>query len=294
MPKRQPANKGIAASQMNAFTEKERTALVRIPVQKWDAEHQVACEDDVAEEVPVALEYNGISHAVMLASPYDLEDFALGFSLSEEILQDRSELYDCDVLQEQDSIRVQLRIAAERFVALKDKRRNLTGRTGCGLCGAETLAQAIRRPGPTVATAMFSPAQIYAGMESMKAMQRLQRYTGATHAAAWMNADGVITLVREDVGRHNALDKLIGAMASKRMDFSTGAALITSRASYEMVQKSATLGIGFLAAISAPTSLAVKLAEETNLTLIGFTRQHSHVVYAHAQRLLRDESKLNQ
>jgi FdhD protein len=276
---------------MNAFTDKERTALVRVPVEKWGADRQVACEDDVAEEVPVALEYNGISHAVMLASPYDLEDFALGFSLSEGIVQDRSELYDCEVVPDQNGMRVQLRIAAERFAALKDKRRNMTGRTGCGLCGAETLAQAIRRPPPTVATALFSPAQIYAGMESMKAVQRLQHFTGATHAAAWMNAEGVITLVREDVGRHNALDKLIGVMAEKRVNFASGAVLITSRASYEMVQKSATLGIGFLAAISAPTSLAVKLAEETNLTLIGFTRHHSHVVYAHPQRLLRDGSK---
>lgn len=276
---------------MNAFTEKERSALVRVPVEKWDAQHNIVCEDDVAEEVPVALEYNGISHAVMMASPYDLEDFALGFSLSESILKHRSELYDCEVVPGCDGYRIEMRIATERFVALKDKRRNLTGRTGCGLCGAETLAQAIRRPQPVTGVAMFSAAQIHAGMEAMKSMQLLQRYTGATHAAAWMDAGGAIELVREDVGRHNALDKLIGAMATKRISFSGGAALITSRASYEMVQKSATLGIGFLAAISAPTSLAVQLAEEANITLVGFARNYRHVVYARPHRLIHSVSE---
>jgi FdhD protein len=275
---------------MNAFADKERSALVRIPVEKWDKHRHIACEDDVADEVPVALEYNGISHAVMMASPHDLEDFALGFSLSEGILQDRSELYECEVVHGCEGITAQMRIATERFVALKDKRRNLTGRTGCGLCGAETLEQAIRHPLAVTSTARLTPEQIYAGMETMKAMQRLQRFTGATHAAAWMNAQGAIELVREDVGRHNALDKLIGAMAVRRMDFSTGAALITSRASYEMVQKASTVGIGLVAAISGPTSLAVQLAQETNLTLAGFTRNKSHVVYAHGQRLAHSET----
>lgn len=272
------------------MTEKERAALVNLPVEKWEANQARVCEDAVAEEAPVALEYNGISHAVMLASPYDLEDFALGFSLSEGIVAQPSEMYDCDVAEGCDGVQVQMRIATERFVALKDRRRNLTGRTGCGLCGAETLAQAIRRPAPVAGKAGFTAAQVHAGMAAMKAMQRLQRYTGATHAAAWMDAQGRIALVREDVGRHNALDKLIGAMAQKKLDFSSGAALITSRASYEMVQKAATMGIGFVAAISAPTSLAVQLADSSNVTLIGFTRENSHVVYAQGHRLIRNIS----
>lgn len=276
---------------MNAITDHERSALVRVPVEKWDADQHMLCEDDVAEEVPVALEYNGISHAVMLASPYDLEDFALGFSLSEGILKDRSEMYECEVVPGCEGIQVQMQIASARFVTLKDKRRNLTGRTGCGLCGAETLQQAIRHPQATTGNAMFSAAQIHAGMQAMFKQQRLQRHTGATHAAAWMTPDGRVELVREDVGRHNALDKLIGVMARKNCDFSAGAALITSRASYEMVQKAATMGIGFLAAISAPTSLAIQLAEETNVTLVGFVRDHSHVVYAQSHRLIREKSK---
>ncbi len=276
---------------MNAIADEERTALVRVTVEKWDADRRELCEDDVAEEVPIALEYNGISHAVMLASPYDLEDFALGFSLSEGILKDRSELYECEIVPGAQGIQVQMQVATERFVTLKDKRRNLTGRTGCGLCGAETLAQAVRRPGAVTGSTAFSATQIYAGMKAMQGKQRLQRYTGATHAAAWMNADGSVDLVREDIGRHNALDKLIGAMADEKRDFTTGAALITSRASYEMVQKSATMGVGFLAAISAPTSLAIQLAEESNVTLVGFVRSNSHVVYAQSHRLLRDKTK---
>jgi len=275
---------------MNAMTSPERAALVQVQVEKWrDAQHSV-CRDAVAEEVPVALEYNGISHAVMLASPYNLEDFALGFSLSEGILGDASELFDCEVSVTPDGIQVQMQIASGRFAALKGKRRNLTGRTGCGLCGAETLQQAIRRPVPVSSSALFSAATLHAGMDAMQLRQQLQQQTGATHAAAWLGADGRIELVREDVGRHNALDKLIGAMAREKCDFSSGAALITSRASYEMVQKAATLGIGLLAAISAPTSLAVQLAEAARLTLVGFVRQQSHVVYAQPQRLLQGAS----
>lgn len=236
-------------------------------------------EDDVAEETPVALEYNGISHAVMLASPSDLENFALGFSLSEGILAHPRELYECEVEAGCEGYTVQMRIAGERFALLKGRRRNLLGRTGCGLCGAETLAGAIRQPAPVTATATFSARQLQAGMRAMQAQQHLQHRTGATHGAAWMNAQGEIVLVREDVGRHNALDKLIGAMAARGIVPEGGAALVTSRASYEMVQKCATVGIGFLAAVSAPTALAIRLAQQTGVNLVGFVREHGQVVY---------------
>ena len=264
--------------------------LVNIDVEKWRDGVATKCVDVVAEEVPVALEYNGISHAVMLASPQDLEDFALGFSLSEGILTSRSEMFDCELIEHADGIQVQMQIATERFVLLKDKRRNMTGRTGCGLCGAETLQQAIRQPQPVVSNARFDGATLHAGMAAMQQRQHLQQQSGATHAAAWMNRDGVIELVREDVGRHNALDKLIGALAHQRRersDLSDGAVLITSRASYEMVQKAATLGIGFLAAISAPTNLAVRLAHAADVTLVGFMRHGGHVVYAHPEKIVR-------
>ncbi|RXZ37988.1 formate dehydrogenase accessory sulfurtransferase FdhD [Oxalobacteraceae bacterium CAVE-383] len=265
---------------------RHRTA-VSVEVEKVRGHLREFCRDNVAEEIPVALEYNGISHAVMMASPADLEDFALGFSLSEGILRDRSELYECELVDGDEGIQVQLRIATERFMKLKEQRRNLTGRTGCGLCGAETLAQAIRHPAPVASEGRFTSAMLHAGFDAMLQRQALQQRTGATHAAAWLNADGEIVLVREDVGRHNALDKLIGALyhAGAGADLSAGAVLITSRASYEMVQKAATVGIGFVAAISAPTALAIRLAQQTDVTLVGFVRKDSHVTYANGHRL---------
>lgn len=261
------------------------TLLQPVAVQRWREQTLTQSEDVVAVEVPVALEYNGISHVVMLASPGALEDFALGFSLSEGILKTASELYDCEVETQADGILVKMQIASERFVALKSKRRNMTGRTGCGLCGAETLQQVFHHPAALVHSHAVPAKQLLDGMRAMQALQPLQQQSGATHAAAWMNAQGEVVCVREDVGRHNALDKLIGALASAREDFSQGALLITSRASYEMVQKSAMMGIAVVAAISAPTSLAVQLAQDTGVTLAGFMRDQSYVVYAHPERI---------
>lgn len=271
---------------MNLCLKPSHGTTASVTVDRWRGALKQSCLDEVAEEVPVALEYNGISHAVMLASPADLDDFALGFSLSEGILRDPAELYDCEIVDDADGIRVALTIAAERFAGLKEKRRNLTGRTGCGLCGAESLKHAIRRPLAVGSHAAFSAGTLHGAFEKMQLLQSLQHQTGATHAAAWLAEDGQIALVREDVGRHNALDKLIGALALQHRDFAAGAAIITSRASYEMVQKAATMGIGILAAVSAPTGLAIRLAEETNVTLLGFVRQHGHVIYSHPEKLL--------
>jgi len=275
---------------MRSGSISDETAAVSVEVVKWAEHGREVCRDEVAAEVPVALEYNGISHVVMLASPHDLEDFALGFSLTEEVLSEPAEIYECEVVPTEDGILVRMRISAERFAGLKDMRRNLTGRTGCGLCGVETLKQAIRRPPPVKSDALFSASTLNSGMRIMQSLQLMQRHSGATHAAAWLTPDGTVDMVREDVGRHNALDKLIGALAREGRDLSRGAALITSRASYEMVQKAATVGIGFVAAISAPTSLAVRMALETNLTLVGFVREQRHVVYAGKQRLIPQET----
>ncbi|WP_034298981.1 formate dehydrogenase accessory sulfurtransferase FdhD [Herbaspirillum sp. RV1423] len=269
----------------DAIAATEFATAVRVEVERWRDGQCEIFSDVVAEEVPIALEYNGISHAVMMATPADLEDFALGFSLTEGILADAGELYDCEIVPGAEGIQVQMTVATERFAALKEKRRNLTGRTGCGLCGAETLEQAVRHPAAVSVDAVFSADAIHAALDAMQVQQQLQQETGATHAAAWMGRDGKIRLVREDVGRHNALDKLIGALARDKEDFSSGAVIITSRASYEMVQKAATVGIGFIAAISAPTALAIRLAKETGVTLVGFVRRQSHVVYAGPQRL---------
>jgi FdhD protein len=240
-------------------------------------------DDAVAEETPVALVYNGISHVVMLATPMDLEAFGVGFSLSEGIVRSAREVRDIEVRTVAAGIEVQMGIAPERFMALKGRRRNLAGRTGCGLCGTESLEQALR-PLPAIAAGRtIAPAAIHVAFEALGSRQPLHQLTGASHAAAWADPDGTLELVREDVGRHNALDKLIGAMATAGRGFGSGFALITSRASSEMVQKAATLGIPLLAAISAPTGLAIRLAHDCGLTLIGFARGGSHVVYAGGQ-----------
>lgn len=259
-------------------------------VSRWRQGEIVLSPDEVAEEVPVALEYNGISHAVMLATPADLEDFALGFSLSEGIVASPRDVYDIEIETREHGIAVRLEIASRAFMGLKERRRSLAGRTGCGLCGTESLEQVMRMPAPVQSDASFHTDVIQAAFVQLQLRQELQRHTGATHAAAWLRADGHVSMVREDVGRHNALDKLAGALARSGEDIATGAVLVTSRASYEMVLKTAAIGAGLLAAVSAPTALAVRLAEQANITLAGFVRAGGHVVYAHPQRLQHEAS----
>lgn len=256
---------------------------------QWRDGAVTAHADRLAEEVPVALEYNGISHAVMLATPTDLEDFATGFSISEGIVADARDIFDIDIQGGALGIAVRLRISGAAFAALKTRRRALAGRTGCGLCGVESLQQLapVATPRP-IATGDGTPLDaraLHAAFAELKLRQTLLGATGATHAAAWLRRDGSLAWVREDVGRHNALDKLLGALARQREPLAGGAALVTSRASYEMVQKAASAGVGMLAAISAPTALAVRLAEQAGITLAGFVRPGRHVVYTHPQRL---------
>lgn len=260
------------------------------PVLKWDEGHIAEVDECVAEEVPVAMVYNGISHAVMLATPQDLNDFALGFSLSEGILSSAKELYDIEVIHQQKGIELHLKIAAERFHLLKERRRSMSGRTGCGLCGAESLDQAMRIPANVISIAdRVQSRAIYLAHQQILSVQKLQTLTGATHACAWVKPNGAITMIREDIGRHNALDKLIGATASQHHKQS-GFVLTTSRASYEMVQKVASAGISMLVAVSAPTGLAVRIAQNCGITLVGFARNHQHVVYSCPERILHKET----
>ncbi len=244
--------------------------------------------DAVAEEVPIALEYNGVSHVVMFATPLDIEDFARGFTLSEGIVENAAQIYGVEVESAARGIKVALEIASEPFMKLKERRRALTGRTGCGLCGVESLDAAYRLLAalPDQGEAHFSmPATlITTAMSALRSRQSLMEATGAVHAAGWVDASGALLLVREDVGRHNALDKLIGAIGQAGIDATRGAALITSRASFEMVQKAVTLGMPILAAVSAPTALAVRLARETRLGLLGFVRAPHYACYSEPQR----------
>ena len=241
-------------------------------------------QDIVAEETPVAFEFNGISHTVMLATPRDLKDFALGFSLTEGIVERRSEIFDIEIEEAEDGITLRLEIAGGAFARLKERRRSLAGRTGCGLCGAESLKQVMRELTQVSTNDVFKLAALYEGMRLLPSQQTLQQTTGAVHAACHVDAEGHISHVREDVGRHNALDKTLGALAGVDAN-NEGALLITSRASFEMVQKCAALGYGILAAVSAPTAAAVRLADKLNVTLVGFLRGSSCAIYTHAQRL---------
>lgn len=248
--------------------------------------------DWLAEEIPVALVFNGVSHAVMLASPLDLEDFALGFGLTEGLLAHPGELFGTEAVETSEGIELRLEVASACAWRLRERRRNLAGRTGCGLCGTDSLAQ-VRQRLPALVASRLSAAALVRAQAALRASQGLQRLTGAVHAAAWCGPDGDIRLVREDVGRHNALDKLVGAMV-RRERFDRGASeiaqrdgfvLVTSRASFEMVQKTARAGVAALAAVSAPTALAVETAASCGMLLAGFVRDDGLVAYTHPERL---------
>ena len=255
------------------------TPLVEITVIRPDAG---TATDTVINEVPVALQFNGISHAVMLCTPQDLEDFALGFSLSEGLLNQPAQLFDIEIEPSPLGITIEMEIATEAFVELKDRRRSMTGRTGCGICGVDNLSQVERHLPPIEWSGQFPLNALYEGISALPALQLLQQRTGAVHAACHVDKNGQLSHIREDVGRHNALDKTLGSLARSNHDRS-GALIVTSRASLEMVQKAATLGYSVLAAVSAPTAAAITLANRLNISLIGFLRNRQCVIYTHEQ-----------
>lgn len=247
--------------------------------------------DQVAEEVPVALVYNGISHAVMMATPLDLEPFAAGFSLTEGIVDGVHEIYDVEVEPGCDGIEVRLEVSQRAFMALKQRRRTLAGRTGCGVCGIESLALLDLVPEPLAGIRPVSPdaAAIRRAAADLRARQHLMAATGGVHAAAWCGPDGQLRAVFEDVGRHNALDKLIGHLARAREAFGEGFVFLSSRASYELVRKAARMQIPMLATISAPTSLAIRIAEQAGVRLLSFCRQDGFVEYTSPGTVIASE-----
>ncbi len=270
---------------MDAISELGWTSYRKGTFDVWRGPAHQHKEDVVAEEVPVVRVYNTIPHVVMLATPLNLEDFALGFSLTEGIIGHPAQLQSVRVVQRSKGVEVRMTIPDSRFENIQGKGRNMTGRTGCGLCGASTLEQAIRKPNPVGKGLALDAELLCQAMQDMPNKQTLNQMTGAVHAAGWLDPECGLITVREDVGRHNALDKLIGSLARAGTDFDKGWLLVTSRASYEMVQKAASVGITLLAAISAPTGLAIQLAEECGLTLIGFARNDNHTIYTHPHRL---------
>jgi FdhD protein len=285
MPRASPSWRCSAAANLAVDSITDRGSI-HLPAHRLTALGHEALSEVVAEEVAVALVYNGLSHAVMMATPSDLEDLARGFSLTEGIVEKPSEIYDIEVETAGRGIEVRLEIASSRLAALRERRRNLAGRTGCGLCGVESLDAALRSVPTVPARANVSHAAITRAMAALPTVQRLNRENGATHAAGWAAVDGALVAVREDVGRHNALDKLAGALAKSGEARSGGFVVVTSRCSYEMVQKAAAIEAEAIAAVSAPTSLAIETAEQAGLALVAFVRDGRLTVYAHPERIV--------
>lgn len=241
--------------------------------------------DYVANEVRVALVYNGISHTVMLASPENLEEFAIGFTLSERIVSHVNEIKGVDLEFTPEGVLIQVEITQRCFMELKQQRRNMAGRTGCGLCGVAQLEEAVKPVIRVDSDARFNIDHLQIALGQLKENQHHFKLTGATHAAMGLDAEGQIIAAFEDIGRHIALDKLIGGFSMRQAQRPV-AALLTSRASFEMVQKAASANIQILFAMSAVTSLALELAEKSNITLIGFCRNGRATLYTHGYRLL--------
>jgi FdhD protein len=238
----------------------------------------------VAEEVPIALVYNGRPYVVVMATPADLEDLAVGFSLTESIVSDAGDVEHVDVVKASHGIELQVRISAADAERLAARGRALVARTGCGLCGIETIKDVLRVPEPIPQTLTISRDALWRAGRELSTRQTLNNQTSTIHAAAWANRLGDILIVREDVGRHNALDKVLGAMARGGIAARDGFVVVTSRASYEMVQKAALRGVELLAAISRPTGLAIRFALDAGMTLVGLLRGTSANVYtAHAR-----------
>ena len=239
----------------------------------------------IPEETALALTYNGGTYAVMMGTPQNLEDFAIGFSLSEGIVKSTEEISSLDIVDLDEGIELRMWLADHKAARLSERRRHIAGPTGCGLCGIDSIAEAVRPAAVVAKGRSFSPRELMTAMAGMPPLQPINVETRAVHAAAfWTPADGIVAL-REDVGRHNALDKLVGALAQVKAPASEGIVLLTSRVSVEMVQKTAAIGAPVMVAVSAPTALAVKMAEAAGITLIAVARSDGFEVFTHPDRI---------
>lgn len=268
---------------MKLDLESNKTGFQARPVLRHRGSDATRTTDSVIEEVPVALVFNGISHAVMMVTPRDLQPFAMGFALTEGLVAKAADIFDIEVHEHARSFEIDITIASQEFVQLKQQRRSMAGRSGCGVCGIESLELLDLQPeridaAPLHAEGALQPA-IATAAAQLGQYQELMRATGGVHAAAWCDAQGNVLRVCEDVGRHNALDKLIGHLALDGVDMRRGFVFMSSRASYELVRKAARMNIPMLATISAPSTLAIDIAAEAGIKLVSFCRQDNCVEY---------------
>ncbi|MBB4366386.1 FdhD protein [Bradyrhizobium sp. CIR18] len=240
----------------------------------------------IPEETPLALTYNGGTYAVMMGAPQNLEDFAVGFSLSEGIVKSVDDIRSLEIVRLDDGIELRMWLASDDAALISERRRHVAGPTGCGICGIESIAEAVRPAAVVPQGQSFTPEEIMTAMQAIAPLQSINLQTRAVHAAAFWSPAGHIVALREDVGRHNALDKLAGALARSRTDAGAGMVLLTSRVSVEMVQKTAAIGAPVMIAVSAPTALAVRTAEAAGITLIAIARQDGFEVFSHGDRIV--------
>ncbi|MGE0442851.1 MAG: formate dehydrogenase accessory sulfurtransferase FdhD [Gemmatimonadales bacterium] len=259
--------------------------LLDVETRRWEGGAAESRQEQVVEETPVVVVYNRVPHVVMMATPTDLEDFVLGFSLTEELIRSPADLLAVTVERYSQGIEIQAAVAPECDAVIAGRARRLSGRTGCGICGSDSIEAVLKTVHRVPAGQPVAPAAIERALDNLVGRQELNRAAGAVHAAGWAALDGTIVESREDVGRHNALDKLVGAVVRAGHRTEDAFVVVTSRASFEMVQKATVLGAPLLAAISGPTGLAVRLAEEAGLTLVGFARRGRLTVYAHPERV---------
>jgi len=262
-----------------------REAVTTADRQIWRDGHRGEGTRLIPEETAIALTYNGGTYAVMMGTPRNLQDFAIGFSLSEGIIRSPEDIVSLDIVELNDGIELRIWLASPQAERVNERRRHIAGPTGCGICGIESIAEAVRPAAVVAEGRVFSPHEIMAAMASINLLQQINIQTRAVHAAAfWTPAHGLVAL-REDVGRHNALDKLAGALAQARVSASEGMVLLTSRVSVEMVQKTAAIGAPLMVAVSAPTALAVRTANAAGITLAAIARTDGFEIFTHPQRI---------